>query len=347
MSATPSATIIAGRYSVNRPLGQGSFGEVYEVFDHNLNQVCALKLLRSVPPGVWDEAQVLQQVRGEYVLPVLNADLVSGRAYIVTDLATRGTVGDQITPGVGVPISQAVRWARNACQGVARLHDHKLLHCDIKPENLFLDVREEVLVGDLGLSQLWDDNGLALACGTPETMAPEVASSFAMNASAPCYSVRSDVYSLGATLFWMLNGCPPLPEGSPMPILVSATRPDLWEVAPHVTRSLRDIVNKAIAHDPAERYATPADLDAALGGRDLPARCWTRVVPHAGHVQCFRGDKTGASQLLACAIPTGTRTQVEIAVTHAGTGRNFRRATRITTRAQLNKALRAAFRACR
>ena len=106
MSATPAARIIAGRYQVIRRLGAGAFGEVFEVNDLFMSQVCALKFLR---PGsvssVWTEAQVLRQLEGEYILPVRNADWASGVPYIVTDVANNGTLTARIPAEIGVEIS--------------------------------------------------------------------------------------------------------------------------------------------------------------------------------------------------------------------------------------------------
>lgn len=343
MTAAPTPPqIIAGRYEVRKSLGAGHFGEVFEVLDHHLNHVCALKIINSTPLGTWAEAQILRQVHGEHILPVLNADLASGLPYVVTDLATHGTVADQIVKGVGIPIPLAVRWAR---QGVARLHDHQLLHCDIKPENLFLNERNDALVGDLGLAQLQDSSGLVFAAGSPTTMAPEVAASFANGVATRCYGARSDVYSLGATLFWILAGVEPLPCSTPAMIL-SASQPDVWDVAPHVPQGLRDILNTAIARDPLDRYASPSALDSALGGPSLPPRVWSRIVPHSGHEQCFVGDKKGASLVEVCAIPTSKNSVVSISGRRVGTRRAVKKATRNVPRSRLSAGLRSAFRAC-
>lgn len=348
MTATPTSRIIAGRYEVRRPLGKGNFGEVYEVLDLHLKHVCALKLLATTPFGNWAEAQILRQVHGEFILPVLGADLAAGRCYVVTELATHGTVAHQIT-SVGIPITLATRWARQACQGVARLHDHRLLHGDIKPENLFLNSRQDALVGDLGLAQLQDSNGMVEACGSKPTMAPEVARVGVPGQAVPTtrtYGVRSDVYSLGATLFWMLAGAPPVPGARTTADVWFASQPDLWLVAPHVSQGLRDIVNKAIARNPSDRYASPADLDAALGGRSLQTRAWTRVNPHSGHEQCFVGDKIGASQVQVCAVPTGKRTRIDIEASHAKSGRAIKKASRNVAKSSLASGLRSTFRAC-
>jgi serine/threonine protein kinase len=344
----PAAQIVGGRYEVRKPLGSGAFGEVHEVFDYYLKQVCALKIQKQTVTGTWTEAQILTQLDGEYILKVLNADLAGGRPYVVTSLATHGTIADQIEPGVGVPIAKAVRWARQACQGVARIHDQKLLHRDIKPENLFLDDRQDLLVGDLGLAQLQDSNGLADAAGSVPTMAPEVARIGAPGQTpktARVYSSVADVYSLGATLFWMLAGTQPVPGASSYGDVWSAPQPDIWDVAPHLPQGLRDIVNKSIARDPADRYPSAAALDSVLGGRSLPAREWTRVKPHTGREQCFVGTK-GSSCIEVCAIPTGVRTQVRIAARRSTSQRSVTAAERTVPRSGLPAGLRSAFSAC-
>ncbi|WP_094361235.1 serine/threonine-protein kinase [Mycobacterium marinum] len=346
-TSTPGR-IIAGRYEVRRALGSGAFGEVYEVFDHNLKQVCALKIHNQLVAGPWTEAQILRQLDGEYILKVLNADLAAGAPYVVTHLATNGTVADQIGPGIGIPITAAVRWARQACQGVARIHDQNLLHRDVKPENLFIDKRQDVLVGDLGLAQLQDGNGLADAAGSIPTMAPEIARVGVPGqnaATARVYSVAADVFSLGATLFWMLAGMQPVPGASSYGDVWAATQPDLWDVAPHVPQGLRDIVNKSIAREPVNRYSSAAKFDSALGGWSPPLRRWTRVKPHPGHEQCFSGAK-GASLLEVCAIPTGIRTQLNIVACHSASRRAVTKARRTVPRSGLSAGLRSAFHAC-
>jgi serine/threonine-protein kinase len=341
----PTRYIIAGRYEVKRLLGSGSFGDVYAVHDHYLNHDCALKLQMGWVTGPWVEAQILKQLDGEYIVKALNADLAVGRPYVVTELATHGTVADQIPPDLGVPVRTAVHWTRHACQGVARMHDHKLLHRDIKPENLFLNDRREALVGDLGLAALHDNNGLADTAGTLTTMAPEVAKSFGQGSPARVYSARSDVYSIGATLFWMLAGAQPVPRISSYNDVWAAPQPDVWDVAPHVPQGLRNIVNAAIARTPLDRYASPAALDSALGGWNRPPREWARTVPHPGHEQCFTGKK-GTSAVEVCAVPTGTRTQILITARHPASGRPIKKAQQTVPRSGLSAGLRRAFSAC-
>lgn len=345
-SAPTPPTIIAGRYEVLRPLGSGSFGEVYEVHDHTLDTRCALKLLANgILFGPWSESQVLRGLRGEYIMPILNADVVAGQRYVVTEVMTGGTVDNHLSPGLGMATEQAVRWTREACQGIARVHDHGLIHGDIKPGNLFLDHRGEVLVGDFGLAQQLGADGCAKAVGTRETMAPEVAAAGVPPVTTNLtYTVGSDVYSLGATLFWMLAGEPPLAGVASYDLLATQSRPDIWERAPHIPRGLRDVVNRAIAFDPADRPASAIELAAALGRYRAPARRWTRIAPHPGHEQCFTGVK-GASKIEVCAVPDGSR-PIAIVARQAGSGRKVRKAARSCSRSDLSKFLRSAFKVC-
>lgn len=124
-----------------------------------------------------------------------------------------------------------------------------------------------------------------------------------------------------------------------------AAQPDLWDAAPHVPQGLRDIVNKSIAREPVDRYASAAELDSSLGGWSPPSRHWTRVKPHPGHEQCFRGAK-GTSLLEVCAIPTGVRTQLNIVACHTASRRAVPKAHRTVPRSGLSAGLRSAFHAC-
>lgn len=305
----PVGRRIRNRYRVDGYLGGGENGRVYEVWDEWQNQRCALKMLNNTNFGSWAEAKVLTSLRGDYVLPILNTDEEAGVPFLVTDVMENGCTEDHIALGVGVPVDQAAEWVRQASIGVARVHDSGLVHMDIKTGNLFLDDDNRVLVGDFGLSNPMDANGIALAGGgSPEAMAPEIA--FGNTAT-----VRTDVYSLGATLYhllagdWMNPALRPISDWNQLVAAVAAqgTPRPLGEVAPHVPVGLRAIVMKAIDSDPAKRYSTSDELAAAIGARSQPIRTWTRNQPCNGHTTCFTGTKAGASTFKVCAVPAGNR----------------------------------------
>jgi serine/threonine protein kinase len=126
--------IIAGRYEVRNALGSRAFGEVHEVFDHNLKQACALKIHNRMVAGPWTEAQTLRQLDGEYILKVLNADLAEGAPYVVTHLATNGTPSPtrssptsgprspQLSAGLGRHVrASPVSTIRSCCTAISNL----------------------------------------------------------------------------------------------------------------------------------------------------------------------------------------------------------------------------------
>jgi len=327
-------------------------GVVYEVRDHYQNEVSALKFVLAPLHVVgWNEAQVLTGLRGEFILPVRNAELASGVPFIVTVVAPR-TVAKVMQQG-GADTDRVVHWIRQACRGVARIHDVGLLHNDIKPENLFLDEHDNVLVGDLGVACIRDDaTGKGPFAGTAETMAPEVA---AIGATLPQpdwqahrpTSVASDVYSIGATLYWLLAGSPPfsVPGNgvATMQAVVAGPPPRIRDVAPHVPQALADRIERAMARDPTDRYDSAAALDAALGNMPSVLRRWNRITTHPGHTACFLGTGHG-SDLNVCAVPTGMRTQHRIEIRHATNGRRVNPWPLAATQRDVPRALRRAFR---
>jgi serine/threonine protein kinase len=304
--------LIDGRYEIQAVLVPGGQGEVYRVLDHRETDVYVLKLLdpNVLTGNVWQEAQILRQLRDDHILEIRNASVALGRPYIVTALAQHGTLETALeaTNGAGLLVDDVVTWIRQAAMGVARAHDASLVHNDLKPGNLFLNANRECLVGDFGMASLLPPgHTTAVPQGaTAATAAPEVASSWGAN--APVASIASDVYSLGATAYWLLAGRPPIdlsavPPQFQMQAVAAGQPPRVFDVAPHVPQRLAAIIEKAIARNPADRYATIGDFAAALGSRQAVTRKWTRTNEHAGHIGCWRGERAGASTYVLCVEP--------------------------------------------
>jgi serine/threonine-protein kinase len=346
---------IHNRYTVRDYVGGGSFGAVYEVWDEFLKEEVALKVITPKPGIAWDlEAAAMAALRGTFVLPILDAAVVAGTPIIVTPLMRNRSL-DRWLPTTGIELGRAVTWAQQACSGISRIHDRKLLHNDIKPGNLFIDDHEKVLVADLGEAAVMDANGRGRFAGSPFTLAPEVAAAFGISGALPG-TVRSDVYSLGATLYWMIAGHPLNPalasihDPAASTAIISLHQPRaLWDVAPHVPQALNAVVMRAINVDPADRYKNPADFSAALGGRPLRRRTFVRTVPCAGHVDCFQGTGAGVAPVRVCAIATGqgSRHDIESRYTAASASTPGKKsaATSTVTASQLPRGLRAAIRA--
>jgi serine/threonine-protein kinase len=323
--------MIGGRYEVKRVLNPGGQGDVYVVLDTFQQAVGVLKLIdmTKLPGGVWDEAQVLQHLADDHILKIMNADVTSGQPYIVTALAEHGTLKDQLDAGggLGLPVDRVVDWLRQACMGVARAHDAMLVHNDLKPENLFLSSKGECLVGDFGLASLVPKPPLVgVARGaTPTTAAPEVAAAWPPNGIPPA-SFQTDVYSLGATGYWLLAGRPPVDAdnipafGAKMAAAATQIPPRLRDLAPHVPASVAAVIEKAISRDPADRYATVNELDAALGSRSTRQRKWHRTNQHPGHLGCWSGEEPGKSTYVLCLEQGATPTKCKVTTVHESSG---------------------------
>jgi eukaryotic-like serine/threonine-protein kinase len=316
--------VFANRYRLQRYIGWGTFGEVYEALDTHQGDVIALKLLKLINPNrPWAEAEILTQLRSPYVLSVRNADVWAGQPYLATDLARFGAASARMLP-LGVSPDLAVRWIRDACRGAVRTHHAGLVHRDIKADNLFLTGEDAAVLGDFGIAEIMNPLGQASNGGTPETMAPEVAAGLTT-------SVRSDVYSLGASLYGLLAGRFAHQGANPaacQAAVVSGPGPRLRAVAPHVTQALAVRVEKAMARSPAGRYPDAASFDAALGELPLPDRAWRRTDEHAPlHHLCFRGeDRCGGVAATVCAVAVGRR--YEVAACHQPSGRRIHAASR-------------------
>lgn len=316
MPIVPAGAWIANRYRVEAFLGDGSFGEVYRVWDEHQGQTVALKLLDPVKVShwPWHEATQLTRLRSDFILPVWNADIAGGYPYVVTEVAGFGSVGDRLQLGPFTPRA-AAQVIREAAKGTARAHDDGIVHRDIKLDNVFLGADGRAVLGDFGLAHPLNAAGQAPRAGTPITMAPEVLAGGATTRA-------SDVYSLGASLYACVTGEYPYQTaagddvGLLMGLVAAGPPPPVRDLAPHVSRLLGAIVGSAMNRDPARRPSAAA-LDAELG-RVTFSREWTPAA-HPGHVRCW--ESTGPGSVHVCTVTNGRRTAVE--VRHASSARRI------------------------
>jgi eukaryotic-like serine/threonine-protein kinase len=314
-----AGTTLHDRYEIVGYLGGGKYGQVHKVHDHNLGCDVALKLLEPLAGESldWAEAQRLQQLRSEFLLPVLNAAVIPGLdlRYITMPLAEEGDLA-RMAGELGAPLLAALRLCQQVATGAARIHDAGLLHRDVKPENVFLS-RGDALLGDLGLAALMDGAGTAAADGTQFTAAPELFQ------GGRC-SVRSEVYSLGATTYIALTGKWPRGHGlGPVEVAraaIAGAGPDLRDLAPHVPRAVASVVSRALAVDPAKRYSTAAGYGAALGeAAKGVAREWQRTDEHGDHAMCVRAAaKKGRSGVFVCLAGVGALREIRVTTTPGG-----------------------------
>lgn len=289
---------------------------VYKAFDDHLHREVAIKLLDPTGgvPATWHESRTLEHLRSDYLLPVLNADVIgeSDIRYLTTPIMTNGDL-EAAGKDVGVPASRAIAWGTQMAHALERVHSAGLLHRDIKPGNVFINDDGSIALGDLGKAIAFTPGTPAPREGTWVTLAPETAPD-----TGHC-TVASDVYSLGATVFYLLAGCYQIDENADeraiQAALAAGKRRKLMNVAPHISRSLRNIIEKSMARDPAERHRSALEFSNALSGATLHARDWARTI-HAGHVLCLHGKGKGTSgPLSVCSIPNAGGVEIQTRLT--------------------------------
>lgn len=253
MSAAAPPPAVPG-YQLERLLGRGGFCQVWLAREEEgLRRPVALKLF----PGsgeTWrrelDAARAVEELRREsrcpHLVQSLGAGEAQGLAFIAYEWLEEGTLEERVARAGPLPFAEALELVRQAGEALRLLHQGGVFHRDVKPGNLLLGRDGRVRLADYGLSRPLA--GTLSAAGSPAFAAPEAI------AGRPQDGQRLDVYSLGATLAWLLSGETMLPG-----------RPDVFLLERHgVPRSLQAVIVRAMACDPQERTPTIERLLAEL-----------------------------------------------------------------------------------
>lgn len=284
VSSYAEGRVINERYVLGQKLGRD--GHVYKAFDRILEREVALKFLEPNQGQAqsWDEAQRLESLRSRFLIDVINADVVAGSdvRFIATPVVDSGDLESLAAPH-GLSVREAVRYTQQIASGIDRIHAAGMIHRDIKPANALKD-GDGVFVSDLEYCEILVD-GRADANGSFCTVAPEVL------LEHYC-SIRSEVYSLGATAFYLLSGEYPVNHRIPLTkqkeMIEAGQIRELRTLAPHVTQAVGTVIRKALRFDPEQRYAAAEEFSNALAHAARNSRDWQRVA-HDGHMHCLRG----------------------------------------------------------
>ena len=277
-----NSALVVGPYRVFEVLGSGGIGMVYRAVHSTTNQEVALKILSPTvaADSTWRarfirEARQLARLKNLHVVGCSDLGEQDNTLYMALELLRGGDAESLVRRHNGmVPPAIALGIARDAALGLAAVHRARLIHRDVKPSNLLLTESGLAKLGDFGLVQVLDQHRpLTLGdkiVGTPAFMSPEqVEGNLELD-------FRTDLYSLGSTLYQLLTGRPPFSGSSPWAVLnkvLTSSIPDPRQHTPTITDEMASIVLKAGTHQREERYHTALamaeDLDLALAGKPL------------------------------------------------------------------------------
>lgn len=224
--ATDSLGKLDGR-TVQSVIGQGGMGVVLKVWDEQLHRPLAIKLLSPMLASTgtarqrfFREAQAVAAVVHPNIVPIYAVTCEGALPYIVMPLVGGGSLQQRVERDGPLPISDVLSIGLQIAEALVAAHKQGIIHRDIKPANILIDEGgHRVMLSDFGLARVLDDASMTasgLVAGTPNYMSPEQARGESVDA-------RSDLYSLGAVLYTMATGHPPVRGDSPLAVLRRVT----------------------------------------------------------------------------------------------------------------------------
>jgi len=273
-----------GDFLLLSPIGSGAIATVYKAIDLLLNRYLALKIL---PRKLSASAEVVNSFSREARAAAVNHPNVAqvysfgeheGRYYLAMELLERGSLDDRITKLGSLPEADVLSIGIQLASALRAAWRHGLLHRDVKPGNILFNDEDVPKIVDFGLARHDKGDGGGAperVWGTPYYVAPE-------KLRDQPEDFRSDIYSLGATLFHALAGRPPFDAATTGEVVTKhATQPafSLSEFAPSVHERTNRVINRMLAKDPAERQGSYDDLIRELtraqeGLKEKPTRKW-------------------------------------------------------------------------
>ena len=263
-----------GRYHIIEQLGEGGMATVYRARDNRLDRDVAIKVIRTDLFGssvlehmlkrFEREARALAKLSHPNILKVLDYGEHQGAPYIVMEYLPGGTLKEKLA-GRNLPWKESIRLLLPIAQALAYAHSEGIVHRDIKPSNILITQSGEPMLSDFGIAKIIEGEktseltGTGAGIGTPDYMAPEQGMGQA--------DERADIYALGVVLYQMVTGHIPFHADTPMAVLLKKNT----EPLPRPTQYVRDlpggvenVLVKALARDPENRYQTARDLVVAM-----------------------------------------------------------------------------------
>ncbi len=257
-------------FTLEQAIGVGGMGAVFRALDNRLERQVALKIL---PPEQANDSEVVQRfyqegraaarLDHENIARVYTIGNDGRYHYIAFEYIEGATIRQRVEKNGPLPVGEAINFTLQIADALVHASERGVVHRDIKPSNIIVTPHGRAKLVDMGLARRFErggDDGLTqsgMTLGTFDYISPEQAR------DPRGVDVRSDLYSLGCTLFHMLTGRPPFPDGTVLQKLIQhqeETPPDVRVLNPAVPQDLASILVKMMAKDRDRRYQTPEQL---------------------------------------------------------------------------------------
>ncbi|NUN50792.1 MAG: serine/threonine protein kinase, partial [Candidatus Brocadiae bacterium] len=263
-----------GRYIMVRRLGKGGQGEVWRAWDTLLARAVAVKILRDPDPEdlvrFQREANILANLHHTNIAPVFALEHEAGRHFIAMELVDGETIDV-----LNAPLAKKLEHLRDGARALDFAHKKGIIHRDVKPSNMMVTPAGRLFLMDFGVARPVKRGATITATdfivGTPAYMAPE-------QARGGRVDERTDVYSLGATLYRLATHSDPFYGDDPMQVLLKVSQegpPRPRTLEPSIPKAVEDIIRVAMSKEPEARHASAAEfaeeIDRFLSGKKVRA----------------------------------------------------------------------------
>jgi eukaryotic-like serine/threonine-protein kinase len=263
---TVIGTLISERYRLEEKIGSGGMSSVYRAFDPMLERWVAIKLMHrdiSNDPDQLErfrrEARAVAQLNHPHVVTVIDAGEDDGAPYIVFEYVEGETLKERIRRLGRLPVSEAVAYAIEIGRALECAHDNRLVHRDVKPQNVLIDRDGRAKVTDFGIARSLEAQGLTATgrvLGTTDYVSPEQALGHEVTG-------QSDIYSLGIVLYEMLTGETPFQADTQVAVAMKHVRdplPDVQRRRPEISAALAAVVERSTAKETQNRYPAVSQM---------------------------------------------------------------------------------------
>ena len=264
-----------GHYVIKKFIGGGGMGQVYRATDAALDRDVAVKILtqqrakdQATVARFLNEARSAARLNHEHIAQVYYAGEESNIPFIAFEFVEGINVRTMVEEHDVFPLPQALNYLLQIAHALAHAASHGVIHRDVKPSNILITREGRAKLIDMGLARLSDTSAVrddltasGVTLGTFDYISPEQAR------DPRSADIRSDIYSLGCTFFFMLAGRPPFPEGTVLQKLLQHqgdAPPDIRSFQPTIPAEVAFLIQKMMAKDPKQRFQTPTVLIDAL-----------------------------------------------------------------------------------